>query len=344
MSNAFNVQSKLLRVLALSAYKQTDFGVAVPAADLTHIQRFDGSAVPDYGTERRSDRGMSGKGYSFATNSQPTMFSTKIAGVKVEATDWISGWVLSLLMGKVVTTGAGPYVHTITFDETTRTAIPTTVYMQDTADVAESFLDMMPTSATFTIPAKGSVSLEFDLLGTGQKVSGLLPANTAVLPTDTYLMGNDAQCTFGPVGAPANFIGRFMSGTIKLDNQGMVHEAPGGGLYGVFMRRGDPKFSLSIVIAATNIDDVLVHFLNNDFVSFNLPINSAANCQLNFSFPKANLKTTKLGFDGDMPIWNLELDETTVYQNGAVPPVTVTVTSTQPTWLTTPPVQAPQSS
>ena len=337
MSNAFNVQSKLLRVLALSQYRQTDFGVAVPDAQLTHIQRFDGSAVIDYGTERRSDRGMSGKGYSFATNSQPTMFATKIASVKVEATDWITGWVLSNLMGKVVSSGAGPYTHAITFDETTRTAIPTTIYLQDTADVAARLLDTMVSSATFTIPAKGSVSLEFDLMGTGVKTPGLLAAGTAVLPTDTYLMGNDAQCTFGPVGAPANFIGRFMSATIKLDNQGVVHEAPGGGLYGIFMRRGDPKFSLSMVIAAKEVDDILIHFLANDFVSFSLPINSAANCQLTFAFPKANLKTTKLGFDGDMPIWNLELDETTVYQNGAVPPVTATIISAQPTWLTTPP-------
>ena len=339
MPVAFSVQSKLTRTLALCAYRQTDFGVAIPDVNLTRIQRFDGSAVIDFGTERRSDRGMSGKGYSFATNSQHTMLSTKLAQVKVEATDWITAWVLSMLMGKVVTTGAAaPYTHTITFDETTRTAIPTTIYLQDTADVAYRLLDVMPTSATFTIPAKGSVSLEFELEGTGRKTAGLLAAGTAILPTETYLMGNDAHCSFGPVGAPADFLGRFMSATIKLENQGMVHEAPGGGLNGIFMRRQDPKFSLSMVIAAKEVDDILTHYLADDFVTFSLPIASAANCQLTFSFPKGNLKTTKLGFDGDMPVWNLDLDETTVYQNGAIPPVTVTVISDQSTWLTTPPV------
>ncbi len=344
MSVGFNVQSKLTRTLAICAYRQSDFGIAIPDANLTHIQRFDGSAVIDYGTERRSDRGMSGKGYSFATNSQNTMLSTKISGVKVEATDFIAAWALSNLMGKLVTTGAGPYTHTITFDETTRTAIPTTIFLQDTADVAQRLLDMMITSATFTIPAKGSISLEFDMLGTGRKITGLLAPGIAVLPTDTYLMGNDAHASFGPVGASADFLGRFMSATVKFDNQGMVHEAPGGGLNGIFMRRSDPKFSLSMVIAAKEVDDILTHYLADDLVTFALPIASAANCQMTITFPRGNLKTTKLGFDGDMPVWNLELDETTVYQYGATPPVTVSIISSQATFLTLPPAAAPASS
>jgi hypothetical protein len=301
------------------------------------VQRFDGSAVIDWGTERRSDRGMSGKGYSFATNSQPTMQSVKLSGLKAEATDWNVAYVLSNLMGKIVTTGnASPYSHVMTFDETTRTAIPTTAYLKDTADLAFRLLDMFCTSATLNVGAKGSISLDWDMMGTGIYTSGALAAEP-VTPDETYLMGNDAVLSFGPEGALVPVVGRHMSSTIKLDNQGLVHEAPGGGLHGIFGRRQDPKFSIQTVIAAQDVDDILGNYLANGKVGYSLAVNSGPGCQMVISCPSANFKTNKMGFDQDMPVWNIELDETTVYQNGNVPPITITITSTQPTFLTTPP-------
>ncbi len=334
--SVFQVQSKLTRQLVIPVNKQADFGTAVPDANLTRVQRFDGSAVIDRGTERRSDRGMSGKGYSFATNSQKTMNATKFDGVKVEATDWISAWVLANLMGKIVTTGnAIPYVHTVTFDETTRTAIPTTVYVRDTADLATRLLDVMCTKATFTIPAKGSVSLEFDLQGTGKETAGLL-VTAPTIPAETYLMGNDAVLSFGPVGSQADFTGRFMSATITVDNQGMVHEAPGGGLYALFMKRADPKFGVQVTIASKEVDDILTHYKADDKMALTFTIASSANCRLVVTIPSCNLKTTKMGFDGDMPVWNIETDETTTYQNGNTPPITFAVTSSEPAFMIAP--------
>jgi hypothetical protein len=321
----------------LSQYRQAAWGTAIAAADMTRIQRFDGSAVLDLGTERRSDRGMSGKGFSFATNSQHTMLSSKFSGIKAELTDWLAGFVLGNLMGSVVTTGAAsPYSHLITFDETTRSAIPTTVYLKDTADVAYMLIDMFCTSATLTIPAKGSVGIEWDMLGTGIKTLGVL-GTAPTVPNETYIMGSDAVASFGPVGAPVTFLGRFMNATIKVDNQGVVHEAPGGGLYGIFGRRSDPKFSLQMTIAAKEVDDIFTHYVADDKVTFALPILTSANCAITLNIPSCNLKTTKLGFDGDMPIWNLETDETTSYQNGGVPPISFTVASTQPTFMTVAP-------
>jgi hypothetical protein len=331
--STFNVQSKLTRTLVLAPNKQGGWGTAIPDAALTRVQRFDGSAVIDFGTERRSDRGMSGKGFSFATNSQHTMQSVKLTGLKAESTDWLLPWILSNLMGKLVTTGAAlPYTHVCTFDETTRTAIPTTIYLQDTADVAYRLLDMFVTSCTMTFPAKGSVSVDWDMLGTGLKTAGLLVAAPTV-PAESYLMGNDAVLSFGPVGGAAVFTGRHMSSTLKIDNQGLVHEAPGGGLFGIFGRRQDPMFNFQTVIAAKEVDDVLTHYLADDKMAITLTVNSGANCQLIISIPSCNLKATKLGFDQDMPVWNIETDETTSYQNGGTPPITITVISSQPTFL-----------
>ena len=51
------------------------------------------------------------------------------------------------------------------------------------------------------------------------------------------------------------------------------------------------------------------------------------------SIPKANLKTAKMGFEDDMVIWNIEVDETTCYQAAGTPPITFTVTNDQATYL-----------
>src|ERR1700683_2398622 len=121
----FQSQPKFLRNLVLSADQQTAWNTASPDASLTQRQRFDGSAILDLTTTRRSDQGYSGKGTSFATNGQVTSYDTKLDGFKAELSPWLAGYLAAFLMGTDTVTGeASPYSHVMKFDETTRTAIP----------------------------------------------------------------------------------------------------------------------------------------------------------------------------------------------------------------------------
>jgi hypothetical protein len=329
----FESQPKFLRNLVLSLKTQLAWNAALADASLTYRQRFDGAAVLERTITRRSDIAMAGKGTAFATNGQITSYDTKFTGLKCEATAWLVGYACSLLMGKETVVGVGsPYAHTFTFDESTRTAQKTTIYVEDTNDVHNMIPDMAVSDLTITISDIGAIMIELSMMGTGYQTAHTI-TTMPTLPTETYLLGSDADLMFGPVAGTTSFIGRHMSTTFKLDNQLVVHKAPGGGLYGLFVRKGNPKFSLSTTFAAKDTDDIYTLFQNDTASDYELSVNSGAAAQMTISIPQMHLKTTKLGLDGDMVVWQVENDETTNYQAAGVPPVTVTVTNAVPAYL-----------
>jgi len=321
----FESQPKSLRNLVLSANRQLAWNTALADAALTQRQRFDGGAIVELTPTRRSDIDVAGKGTAFATNGQVTSFDTKLSGLKFEGAPWILGFLCAFLMGKETVTGAAaPYTHAFAFDESTRTAVPTTIYMEDTDDLKYKCPDMCVNDLTITINDVGAVSAEGTMLGTGRQIMGamaVLPASAA----ESYVLGSDALLTFGPVGAPTSKVGRHMSTTLKLDNQLVVHKAPGGGQYGIFVRKGNPKFSLSTTIAVKDVDDIYTLHQNDTAVSYALTANSGASAQLGITIPQMHSKTTKLGFDGEMEIWQIEADETTCYQVAGVPSISLQV-------------------
>lgn len=339
MAGPFNFLSqwKTARNLMLSVNSQPAWNTALADAALTHRQRFDGAAILERTITRRSDINYAGKGSAFATNGQITSYDTKFSGFKAELSPWLAGWICAFLMGTDTVTGvASPYSHTFTFDETTRTAVPTTVYVEDTEDVHNKCPDMCISDLTLTISEVGAIMAEFTMTGTGIQIAGSMATALPVAPTESYLLGSDAVLTFGPVGALASFVGRHMSTTLKLDNQLTVHRAPGGGLYGIFVRKGNPKFSLSTTFAAKDTDDIYTRFTNDAACDYELTVNSGAAAQMTISVPQMHLKTTKLGFDGDMIVWQVENDETTNYQQAGVPPITIGVTNDVPLYLGAP--------
>jgi hypothetical protein len=329
----FLTQWKEARNLLLSANSQSAWQGALTLSALTQRQRFDGGAVLGFSSTRRSDQGYSGKGTAFATNGQVTSWDTKFQGFKAELSPWLAGYLFAFLMGTDTVTGsASPYTHTFNFDETTRIAVPTTIYVEDTAAIKYLCPDMCIDEVTLTVNEIGAIVAEMSMLGTGYQTIGALSPLPA-LASESYILGSDAALTFGS-GAGASMIGRHMKTTFKAQNQLQVHRAPGGGLYGLFVRKQNPKFSIATTIAAKDTDDIYTLFQNDTASVYSLVVNSGAAAQLTISIPVAHLKTTKLGFDGDMEIWELEFDETSAFDVSGVSPVTVTVVNSVASYLT----------
>jgi hypothetical protein len=441
--NNFLSQAKYLRNLVLSANAQPALSsptVSAPLPDsaLTHRQRFDGSAVLELTTTRRSDLAYAGKGTAFATNGQVTGYDTKLNNAKSELTSWLAGWALAFLTGMDTVTTAesapvlaslagtlavanatdiltgtlsgvkgdgvtaysimlgtpgttdtmanllhninvthssygitatlngpgtqmtfaatsgdtgaptmvgagltdalapGIYTHTFAFDETTRTAVPTTIYVEDTEDVKYKCPDMSVVDLTLTIDEIGALTIEYSMMGSGWQVMGAM-GSVPALAAESYLLGSDAVLNFGPVGDTASFLGRHMKSTIKLSNECLVHRASGGGLYGIFIRKANPKISVSTTFAAKDTDDVYTLYRNDTASDYELAVNSGASAQLTVSIPNMHFKTTKLGLDGEMVIWQIDADESTIFCTpGSTPPITLSVTNNVAGYLTAP--------
>jgi hypothetical protein len=331
----FEPQSKLLRTLALSPNKQAAFNTALVPGAFSWLQRFDGNATFDPDQDRRSDKEYAGKNSWWATNGQITRTGLKVNGLRSELTPRLAAWLCAYCMGKVVTSGSdAPYSHIFTFDQSTRQAPVTSIYLEDTDDLKYTMADAVVSDFTWTIPQNGSITADYNLLGTGRYTQGAMEALPALADED-YFLGSDADLLWGNVGAATSTLGRLQQATLKVDHQHIDHRATGIGLNAGFIRKGDPKFDLQLSIYTKDTDDVFTRQVNNTktAIAINVPI--SANESLAISVPSANIKTTKMGWDGDATIWQVELDETTCYLSGGAQPLTITITSSDPSFLTT---------
>ncbi len=330
---AFESQKKSARNLVLSPNMQAAVGGLLADVVLTRRQRFDGSAILELLQSRRSDKEMSGRGTQFTTDGQPTGWDTKFS-FKAELDAWLAGWAFVFGMGADTVTGAeAPYTHAIAFDDTTTQAPATTLYLEDTAAVKYKVPDMAVSDLTLTIPERGACSLETAFVGTGRWTAGAMVAGPPVLAPSAYLLGSDCAFSIGPVGTSVPIIGRHLSTTLKISTGVVNHLAPGGGLYGIFMRRGLWKFSVQTTIAAMATDDIWTLLENDTPSALSWNISSGAQAQLAISMPLVHMKTTKLGVNGNMVIWSIEADETTSFYAGGAQSLSVSVVNAVPQYM-----------
>ena len=325
----FESQKVTARNLVLSPNKQAAYGTMIATASMTRRQKFDGSAIAELKQTRYSDKAMSGKGTEFATQGLVTAWDSGFS-LKADGDDWLVGLLLALTMGKDVITGAGPYLHTISFDETTTQAPAASIYLQDTNDVCWTLIDMGISDLTITIPARGPITVEATFIGTGHWTDGVIASLPALPASYAYLLGSDIVFSIGTHGATVSKVGRHMSTTIKISTGVTNHTAPGLGLYGAFPRTGLRKVSFQTTIAATSADDVRTLFDNNTLQEVNWTGTSGTSI-LNLDIPYCNLKTNKLGASGNMVVWQITGDETTIYNQGGSGVLTAAVTNSQAT-------------
>ena len=327
----FNFESQKIsaRNLVLSANKQAAYNTAIAAASMTRRQKFDGSAIAELTQTRYSDKNVSGKGTEFATQGLITGWDSKFQ-LKADLDDWLAGLLLALAMGKDVITGAGPYLHTISFDETTTQAPAASIYLQDTNDVCWTLIDMGISDLTITIPARGPITVEASFIGTGHWQDGVIASLPALPASYAYLLGSDVVFSIGANGAMVPKVGRHMSSTIKISTGVTNHTAPGMGLYGAFPRTGMRKVSFQSTIAATSADDIRVIFNTNELQEVNWTGTSGTSV-LSLTIPYCNLKSNKLGSSGNMTVWQIEADETTIFNQGGSGALNAAVTNSQAT-------------
>lgn len=328
----FEAQKISQRILVLSANKQANYGTSLADASLTRRQKYDGSGGAELVPTRYTDKAMAGKGTEWAANGFITAWDSKVS-FKTDLDDWLAGWLLAFALGKeTVTGGAAPYTHAIAVDESTTQAPVTTLYFEDTNDVKWKAPDMAVTDITLTIPQNGPIGCEVAMMGTGKWVDGAMVAGPPALVSYNYLLGSDTIFSIGAIGALVSKVGRHLSSTIKFSTGVINHKAPGLGLFGAFMRTGSRKISFQTTIAANIADDVRT-IMNNDTQQELQWATTSGASQMNIVLPNVRLKTNKLAANGNMIVWNIEGDETTMFNQGGLGVITASVVNSVPAYL-----------
>ncbi len=331
MAGPYNFESQKItaRNLVLTANKQAAAGTAVASTDMTRRQKFDGSSIFELKQTRYSDKAMSGKGTEFATQGLLTGWDLT-GSFKGDLDDYMAGWILAFAMGKDVITGASPYTHTLSFDETTTQAPMTSIYVADTNDVLWTLIDMGVVDVTLTIPARGPITYEISFVGTGHYTYGVITSLPALAASYAYLLGSDCVFSIGAPGATVSKVGRHMSTTIKISTGAVNHTAPGLGLFGAFIRTGLRKLSFQTTIAATSADDTFTLLRSDTLQEVNWTTTSGTSSMV-IDLPAVHLKSAKLGASGNMVVWQIEGDETTIFNVGGAGVMNASVINSQAT-------------
>ena len=330
---AYEPQVTYLRELLLSSKKQTAYGQAggLAAGEFTYRARFDGGIYATISKEFYSDLERAGKGHPWPTVRTEVQRMISIGG-EIDIDDFLAAWLIAFMLKKVVTTGAGPYTHTCTFEQTTRQAPVTAIYCKDTADVFFRVRDLVMTQLTIRGGASGPLRASFQMEGSGQHIDGSVTA--PALPTPVYLMGQDTSILLGaPSSAAALDIPRLREWEVSFSDGSYHRRAPGGGLYGAQANIGLQRCGVRVMVAAKDTDDMRTLQLNDTLRELQINTNSGAAAQLNFKFPNLKFPPRPPQNDGIEIIWPLEAGEQDILKGSGLNLVEAVAINSQAPYL-----------
>lgn len=327
----YETQNIEVHNLVLSTNKQNAYATALADAALVHRPAFDGGAFANIAKEFRSDMERAGKGHNWGTEFTEIAREASF-GATVELSAWLAGWLAAFTMGADTITGAGPYTHTCKFAVSSNIAPVTTILLTDTADLKYKMPDMAMVEIEISGTEKGPLEATFSMIGSGRTVDApafALPAAAA----GVFLLGSDTDILIGAQAAAVSIKERVRGWKVKVQSGITVHRAPGGGLYASMAKIGMQRVSVSLVVAAKEVDDIRTIFLANTIRELQINTNSGAAAQLNIKFPGLYFSATQAGQDGNETVWNIESDERAVVKSGANEICDIVAINSTPTYL-----------
>lgn len=320
------------RKIVVGPKKQTTYGQPLLAASFTHLLRFDGGAnFAQLAKGFRTDGDRSGKSHPWVTERQEVQRDSALS-LEVAVTDFLAGWLMAWVFQKQTISGAGPYTHTFTFENATRQAAVTSLYLVDTADIKYKLIDLAIAEIEISGGPNGEITARASLIGSGKHTDGADATVDAVaLPTNIYLLSSDVDVLLGAVGAAASIKERVRSWTVRFNQNLVMHRGSGGGFFASMTKIGPQRATVSLQVDAKETDDIRTLFLNDTLRELQINCNSGAAAQMNCLFKGIYLSAAPLGADGAYQVWNLEADEQSVIKNGANEVAQVTVINSQST-------------
>lgn len=334
LPNGFVGQKSILRQCVLPGAAQTTWGTAIATASLIEAIRSDVSGFVKFTRTKESTYGTAGATNSFANDNWITQEKTSL-DLSGQLTDWLAGYFFAFALGKEVVVGAGaPYSHTFNFLDQGNIAQGTTIYCQDTNDLAYQLLDMGVSQLTITSSGTGSLKFKATMIGTGRHVDGIVPDMPFPVQRQ-HLLGGDTNVSIGPSGGAAvSFYPRVKSWELTIDTGVVEERVSGSGLYASHLVCTMPKPKLKMVVAANAVDDIFGWKKNNTMLQATLNTTSGT-ASLNLTLPNFTLDDNcSLGDVNGTSCWTIDLSETDILQIGNTPLLTVGVVNSQPSYLT----------
>src|SRR4051812_11722458 len=328
----YEAQSIEIQSMALSANKQNAYGTVLPDINLTYRPSMDGGIFASFSQDYRGNSQRTNKGHMWPTQFQEIMREWGI-NASLPLDDFLAGWLMAFIMGSKVTTGAGPFTHTFSFDTSTNIAPVTSIFFQDTADVKYKTPDLAMVEVTIAGGPTGEVTVSFSMVGSGRHTDAPAFAVPAAPAAPVYLLSSDTDILLGAQGGAATIKERVRSWQVKLSSGITQHRGCGGGLYSTMVKWGLQRATVQLAVAAKDTDDIRTLKVNTTLRELQININSGAAAQLNMKFPGLYLTAMQNNVDGNEIIFNLESDDRGVIKSGGNEIFTAVAINSQANYL-----------
>ncbi|MBI4462677.1 MAG: hypothetical protein HY653_07220 [Acidobacteria bacterium] len=333
-----------------STKKETTYGTALADANLLKRVVLPAVEVGKISKSFRSDLDGFGKGHEFSTELEELTRDLR-RSTSFDASSLTSAWVCAFGMGKVTTTQPNPagnptaYDHKFTFADplVSKHAPTTTVYEEFTADLKRRLVSLACNEFSLSGRGRDPVELAAAWIGSGATSDGALAGGLPALTPQSFLLGPDADILLGPQGAPVSIKDRVLDWSVSVTQnlEADLGYFPGSAKFRGRLWYGPRRVSASLTLFAKEADDILTLFLNDTLRE--LKINLVGD-QIGpgpevhralIRLPAVRLTAVDDALEGRHLVYRLEISEAGVFKQAGLEPLEITVTNTEPSFLTT---------
>lgn len=331
-----------------SSRRESAYGTPLADADLTRRVVAPAVELGKLSKLFRNDLDRFGKGHEFATELEELSRDLRRT-TSFDASSLTVAWVCAFGMGRVATTQPNPTGNPTAFDHLFTFADPalskhaptTTVYEELTADLRRRLVSLACNDLALSGRGRDPVQLTANWIGSGSTSDGVLTPLPALTP-QSFFLGRDADVLFGPQGAPVSLRNRILdwslSVTQNLESDLGYH--PGSGLFRGRIWYGARRVSASLTLFAQETDDLLSLFLADTVRE--LQINLTGDVigagpevhRVALRLPAVRITALDDALEGNHIVYRLEINEAGVLRQPGLEPLEITVTNTEPSFLT----------
>lgn len=331
-----------------SSKKETTFGTALADPDLTHRVTANVVEAAKLAKLFRSDLGRFGKGHEFATELDELARDLR-RSTSFDASSLTVAWVCAFGMGKVATTQPNPggnptaFQHVFTFADpaVSKHAPTTTVYEEFTADLQRRLVSLACNDFSLSGGARDPVQLSANWIGAGSTSDGALTPLPA-LAAQAFLFGSDADVLFGPQGAPVSIKDRVLDWSLSVSQnlEADLGYHPGSGKFRGRLWYGARRVSASLTLFAQETDDLLTLFLGDTVRELQIDLPGSVigpgpeTHRVLIKLPAVRITALDDALEGNHLVYRVEISEAGVLKQSGLEPLEITVTNTEPTFLT----------
>lgn len=328
---AFTPQRDFDVAWAFSTKKQTDYPTILAPGDLTLRTPISNLDLAQIQSQFRGDAAKFGKGHEFGTQKKEVNRDLRL-GRQFDLSSQNAGWLIGLVTGKVVTTGAAdPWTHVFTFmDPATagKDAVVTTIH-EDLGAVKRYLHAMACNDITVSGSGQGVAQIQGNFIGSGNTSDGSGFTPPSVLVEDLMTNGN-LSVLLGTQAAPVDISERVQNWSYTLSqnlNADLGH-APGGGKFRVRIWIGQRTVSVSLRVFVKDDADLYDISLGGTKQELQINLSEGAGDQVNAKFPAVILNAAQFGFEDGYEVYELTSGDDGVLKDaGATPaePIEITV-------------------